>query len=181
MSLAELMPLYMLSSLQAKSCHRVRGGGLMALGEMKLDESEPIGRWILFSVGSNARLTGICGAVTLIVFLLVGCATVQPPVPTPMAHLAVRNLTDYEWRLSIEAKGGAVAVTRVAARQSVTLDMAGGEYVIEQRALTPAAGPNLARHLPMQLVAGETYDWVLVTLWSELNDTQPGHDGGSAL
>ena len=105
------------------------------------------------------------------VFLLAGCAAPDltpvkaPPLP---AHLVVINETDYEWRLTIHrVSGESVRELRVLARASETIDVAGGDYVIEQTMLPTAGAPELSRTIPSRLEPGQTYRWRLATLLSE--------------
>lgn len=109
------------------------------------------------------------GVVAGNLFLWTGCASA--PSPAPVATLAVRNLTDYEWQLSIAPEaGGEAMVTKLAARQTVPLVLAGGDYVIKQTVVRNEGGAPLDRDLLVRLEAGQTYDWPLVTLLSEVDD-----------
>jgi hypothetical protein len=82
--------------------------------------------------------------------------------------LVVINETDYLWSLNIAlAGGGGAQETRVQPRATVTLDLAGGDYVIEQTALSENAAPALTRKIPAKLNGGQTYRWRLITLLSE--------------
>ncbi len=106
-------------------------------------------------------------------FFLVSCAAPElSPVkaPSPPAHLVVINQTDYEWRLAINrASDEPVRNVEVVARASQTLDLPGGDYVIEQTMLPTAAAPELSRKISSRLEPGQTYRWRLATLLSESN------------
>ena len=88
--------------------------------------------------------------------------------PMAPAHLVVINLTDYEWHITIaRASGEPAADFRLEPRASFTVDLAGGDYAIEQTALTNGAAAELSRKIPAKLESGQTYRWRLVTLLSE--------------
>jgi hypothetical protein len=105
------------------------------------------------------------------VFLLPGCAAPElAPVkaPPPPAHLVVINQTDYEWRLVINRPpGDSMMDIRVLARASQTIDLAGGDYVIEQTMLPKTNAPELSREISSRLESGQTYRWRLATLLSD--------------
>lgn len=91
-----------------------------------------------------------------------------PSVLATESHLVVNNLTDYEWRLVIApAAGGEGRASRVPPRGSLTIDLAGGDYLIDQSAAPVGAAPELSRRLPVRLEAGKTYRWRLGTLLSD--------------
>jgi hypothetical protein len=100
-----------------------------------------------------------------------GCASrvsTEGKPPPAVARLEIDNRTDYEWHIAVVAvKGGEAHSSRVRARGAFVLNLAGGEYVIEQT--VTGAGPELARRLPALLVAGQTYRWRLATLRFEAN------------
>jgi hypothetical protein len=102
---------------------------------------------------------------------LAGCATPAPGLvkaPPSPAHLIVINLTDYEWHIAIaRPSGDSVHDSRLQPRASLTVDLVGGDYVIEQTALSENAAPELTRKIPARLEPGQTYRWRLVTLLSE--------------
>jgi hypothetical protein len=86
----------------------------------------------------------------------------------PAAHLVVLNLTDYEWHIAIARTSGESAVDfKLDAHGSRTVDLAAGNYSIEQTTLTEGATPQLTRKIPTTLEAGQAYRWRLVTLLSE--------------
>jgi hypothetical protein len=96
-------------------------------------------------------------------------------------HLVVINLTDYEWSLVLApAAGGADRTSRVPPRGSLTIDLAGGDYRIDQSALPAGAAPELSRRLPVRLEAGRTYRWRLGTLLSDATGApkSPGNGSG---
>lgn len=103
--------------------------------------------------------------------LFAGCAS-----PTPVAenfasrpaHLVVINLTDYRWRITI-TRPRAVPTTdfEVNARESRSIDLAGGEYTIRQTVLSEGAAKELSREIPAKFEPGENYRWKLATLLSE--------------
>jgi hypothetical protein len=109
--------------------------------------------------------------VFALVFLLSGCAAPEsaPVRASPLpAHLVVINETDYEWRLAIRrAPDGPGRDVQVLARASQTLDLPGGDYMIEQTMLATSAAPALSRKISSRLEPGQTYRWRLATLLSE--------------
>ena len=100
-----------------------------------------------------------------------GCISPRPPpaaIPPVVARLLVENLTDYEWHIAVAAAiGPETREARVAARSSIEVTLAGGDYVIEQTVVTGIAGGGLARRLPARLEPGQTYRWRLGTLLSD--------------
>lgn len=108
-----------------------------------------------------------------LIVLVAGCAgpAVAPvKVPPAPAHLVVINQTDYEWRLTIDrASGELVRTVRVLARVSETIDVSGGDYVIEQTMLPTASAPELSRKISSRFEPGQTYRWRLATLLSQPN------------
>ena len=118
-----------------------------------------------------AALLRVLWAVLTLGGLFAGCASPDPKpssAPAAPAHLTVINQTDYAWHLVVRRSSGAGAGDfRVQARATLSIDLAAGDYVIEQTELSADAGPALSRQIPTQLVAGQTYRWRLATLLSE--------------
>ena len=118
-----------------------------------------------------AALTRVLWAALTLSGLLTGCASPDPKPSSASAapaHLTVINQTDYAWHLVVRRSSGvSTGDFRVEARASLSIDLAGGDYVIEQTELSADAGPALSRQIPTQLVAGQTYRWRLATLLSE--------------
>jgi hypothetical protein len=105
---------------------------------------------------------------------LAGCSA---PSPAPLsrestpAHLTIINQTDYEWRIVIARSSGELAHdSRLQSRASLTVDLAGGDYVIEQTVLSENASPGLSRKISARLDSGQAYRWRLATLLSEPAD-----------
>lgn len=116
---------------------------------------------------------------------MAGCAAPSPTSGSKEApaasHLVVTNLTDYDWSLVIApAAGGEGRPSRVPPRGSLTIDLAGGAYLIDQSALPAGAAPELSRRLPVRLAAGKTYRWRLGTLLSDATGAprRPGNGSG---
>ena len=99
-----------------------------------------------------------------------GCAApaqVQPAAP-PLAHLVVINETDYAWQLTLtRVTGQSAHGYRLQPRATLSLDLVGDDYVIEQTALAENGAVALSRKVPARLDAGQTYRWRLATLLSE--------------
>jgi len=96
-------------------------------------------------------------------------APVSPPPPRPaVARLTVANVSDYPWRLSLHpATGEGDRTERLEPRSSHSLEVASGDYEIEQTLLDGRSGPELTRHLSFHLEAGQSYRWQLTTLLSD--------------
>lgn len=122
--------------------------------------------------------TSLLTCLLLAAFLggMAGCAA--PTAASPEAGvvadspLVVSNLTDYEWSLVITpTAGGESRASRVPPRGSLTINLAGDDYLIEQSALPVDTAPELSRRLPVRLEAGKTYRWRLGTLLSDAAGT----------
>lgn len=102
--------------------------------------------------------------------VLASCAAPAPvalSAPSLPARLIVINQTDYEWHLAISRPSGeSVHDSRLKPRASLAVDLAGGDYTIEQTALAENA-PELTRKISAKLDAGQTYRWRLATLMSD--------------
>jgi len=104
---------------------------------------------------------------------LLGCATVPPPAAPPPevsagAHLLVTNQTDYDWNIHIaSASGTEMSDTAVAPRATLSINLKGGDYVIDQSVTTAGATAVQTRRIPTHLAAGQTYRWRLDTLLSD--------------
>jgi len=105
--------------------------------------------------------------------LAAGCATVPPVAPTvpaaaPRARLAIINLSNYEWHIAITSLAGSEHCDApVPARGSVNIDLAGGDYIIEQAVTSGGAPDAMVRRVPARLDAGQVYRWRLDTLLSD--------------
>lgn len=103
-----------------------------------------------------------------------GCTSPEPVVEKtvrPLAHLVVINLTDYRWRITIaHSPAPPIADFQVEARESRSIDLDGGDYVIKQTVLSEGAAADLSRELPAKFQPGESYRWRLATLLSETAD-----------
>ncbi len=91
-----------------------------------------------------------------------GCSAPAPVLSkSAPATLAVSNITDYLWRLAITpVAGGGARNVSVAPHGVCTIELAGGEYEIEQTAETAA----LTRRIACRLESGQAYQWQLATL-----------------
>jgi hypothetical protein len=108
-----------------------------------------------------------------------GCGTARPLTAGSghEAHFIVINLSDCEWRILLTpAGGGPVRTLHLAARETQETDLGGGEYRIEQTALSGTAGLESTRRLTVQLDPGQTYRWRLVTLLSAPAGVDPAND-----
>jgi hypothetical protein len=115
---------------------------------------------------------------------LAGCAA--PPtqavaLAAAKAHLSVVNLTNYAWRLALTGpRGGEARDVRVEPRSSVELELAGGDYQIEQAMLTSPESPESVRRFSVRLDAAQTYRWPLATLMTGAEDEGGGARSGGA-
>ena len=143
---------------------------------------------------SPGRLTLalLCLAGLVGLFFLARCAgtagsTRKPAETLPeakMAHLAMLNSSECEWRIVIApATGGPGRTCKLAVAASIDIELPGGEYEIEQTMLTDDAGPDATRRFSMRLEAGQAYRWRLVALLAgesldaiQPSDTKAGHD-----
>lgn len=86
----------------------------------------------------------------------------------PVARVAVANLTDYTWEIAVRATPtGEARSERVTPRSIAQLDLAGGDYVIEQKLVGSEASADSVRRFPARFVAGQDYKWSLATLRSQ--------------
>lgn len=114
---------------------------------------------------------------------LAGCATLPdvvtpPPAPAP-ARLAVVNLTPHVWRIAVSATaGGEPRVVQVEGHAMIELELAGGDYRIEQTLLA-ASGGGATRAFPATLEAGQAYRWPLATLGSVADEVGEITGGGT--
>lgn len=111
---------------------------------------------------SNLAAVGCLG----LMLILGACTTATPPRSAGLvAHFVVVNLSDCEWQIAIAPSGGGEArALRLPGRDTQKIDLAAGEYVIEQTMLARDAGPASTRRLTIRLEPGQTYRWRLVTL-----------------
>jgi len=131
--------------------------------------ARPVG-W-LRSARRWSALTALAGGL-----LVAGCATpalpLSPVAAVTGAHLVVINLTDYEWNLVIARTGGGEShFSRLQPRATLTVDLRGGDYLIDQSVLPAGAAPELSRRIPARLEAGRNYRWRLGTLLSDAAGT----------
>jgi len=119
---------------------------------------------------SWSTLARLGGLVWLLI--MTGCATppASPPVaaPAPVTHLEIINRTNYAWHITISSTSGKETFSSpVQPQASVKIDLAGGDYLIEQTVTSPGAAPELSRRIPARLEPGQTYRWRLDTLLSD--------------
>jgi hypothetical protein len=98
-----------------------------------------------------------------------GCGTGGPSAAGSgrVVHFVIINLSDCEWQIMLApADGGPVRALHLADRESQEVDLAAGEYRIEQTALKGAKEIKSTRRLTVRLDPGQTYRWRLVTLLS---------------
>jgi hypothetical protein len=134
----------------------------------------------------------LCLAVLIGLFYLVRCTPLaatrstseKMPDATRVAHLSMLNSGDCEWQIVIKPRaGGDVHIWKVPQGKTLDIELAGGEYAVEQTMLIESAQPNSTRRFSMQLEAGQFYRWRLMTLLSGARDdalaaaaTKDGHE-----
>jgi len=103
-------------------------------------------------------------------FALAACVAPPPtavPVAAVPAHVTIANLTPHAWAIGVTPMQGSDTRTlQVAAHATVQLDLAGGDYRIEQTLVTPPDRTLPARQFVASFTAGESYRWPLATLQS---------------
>jgi hypothetical protein len=113
-----------------------------------------------------------------ILLLLGGCSVPvqsERPIAKP-AQVTLVNRTDYTWQISL-AGTGAPSIAQVEAKRTVTLDVPGGHYRIQQSILTHTERPSQPRSFSADLAAGKRYEWPLVTLQSAPRDSLADEGG----
>ena len=85
-----------------------------------------------------------------------------------VVHLTVLNSSDCEWQIAFKAAaGGGSRTWKLAAAKMLKIELAGGDYGVEQTMLTADAGAKATRRFAMHLEPGENYRWRLMTLLSD--------------
>lgn len=111
-------------------------------------------------------------AVLAVALTLAGCATSPDAVgvaqaPEP-ARLTIINLTARAWQIAVATTaGGESRVVHVEPHAKVAMELARGDYSIEQTLLSPSGQAEATRRLPVSLEAGQSYQWPLATLGDE--------------
>jgi hypothetical protein len=101
--------------------------------------------------------------------MLAGCVA-SPGVSsrilaTEPARLAIINLTSRTWHITVSAiAGGEPRVIRIEPQAKVELDLARGDYSIEQTLVALSGKSEATRRFPASFEAGQTYQWPLATL-----------------
>jgi len=89
-------------------------------------------------------------------------AVAEAPKPV---RLTITNEATRAWHLSfLDLDGFEVKQVRLAAREEATVELAGGEYTLEQAMLATSGARESVRRFPLRLKAGGTYNWTLATL-----------------
>lgn len=118
------------------------------------------------------RRRGVFVFAAVFVVAWAGCVSMQPraAMPEPVARVAVANLTDYSWEIAVRATpGGQVRTERLTPRTMAQLNLAGGDYVIEQKLLNEQPEGGGMRRFAARFIAGQDYTWSLATLRSTEN------------
>ena len=134
----------------------------------------------------------LCLAVFIGLFFFVRCVPFAATQSTSayvlaskrVARLSMLNSSDCEWQIVIKPRtGGAAHIWKVPLGRTLDIELAGGEYAVEQTMLIESAQPDSTRRFSMQLEAGQSYRWRLMTLLSGARDdalaaaaTKDGHE-----
>ena len=127
---------------------------------------------------SPGRLTLalLCLAILAGLFFMVRCRHQAPSGSAPsavtkaklLARLTLLNTSDCEWQIVITSvASGDRGTWKLPVAKSIEAELAGGDYVVEQTMLTDGVGADATRRFSMQLEAGQSYRWRLMTLLSE--------------
>ena len=116
------------------------------------------------------------GLAVLLTGCATGCATgvVEPQMaavataaPRPV-RLTITNEATRAWQLSfLDLDGFEVKQVRLRAREEATVELAGGEYTLEQALLATSGARESVRRFPLRLKAGGAYNWTLATLLTD--------------
>jgi hypothetical protein len=116
----------------------------------------------------------LCLAGLVGLFLVMRCrrdpndVTGSATSPKQIVHLNVLNVSNCEWRVVIAPMaGGDKRTLKLPLGKSLEVELAAGEYEVEQMMAIADAGPDATRRFSMKLDAGEHYRWRLVTLLSD--------------
>ena len=115
------------------------------------------------------------GLVVLLAGGVGGCASgVAEPrvaataVASQPVRLTITNEATRAWQLSfLDLDGFEVRQVRLQAREEATVELAGGEYTLEQSLLAASGARESVRRFPLRLKAGGTYNWTLATLLTD--------------
>lgn len=99
-------------------------------------------------------------------------AAAATAAPQPV-RLTITNEATRAWQLSfLDLDGFEVKQLRLRAREAATVELAGGEYTLEQALLATSGARESVRRFPLRLKAGGSYNWTLATL---LTDARAAH------
>ena len=126
----------------------------------------------------------LAGLVVVGLLLVVCCTQAVPPAATSttsgskqVAHLNVLNVSDCAWLVVItSAAGGDKHKYKLPLAKSLDLDLAAGNYEVEQTMVVANPGPDSTRRFSMHLAASENYRWRLVTLLSNTAEGKGSHE-----
>jgi hypothetical protein len=103
--------------------------------------------------------------VTLALAACASAPTVERVPAAPLAKLSMVNLTDQVWRIAFSAAGQMPPRTvEVAPRGQSDIELAAGEWLVDQALVNGEGRPTVTRRFPSRLEAGESYRWPLATL-----------------
>lgn len=126
----------------------------------------------------------LCLAGLVGLFLTIRCKQEVPSSATftasgskQVAHLNVLNVSNCEWQIGIKpAAGGDKRTWKLTLAESLDVDLAAGDYEVEQKMVIANPTPDSTRRFSMHLAAGNNYRWRLVTLLSNSSETKGGHE-----
>lgn len=116
----------------------------------------------------------LCLAGLVGLFFMIRCRQAVPSAasrvldPRQIAHLNILNVSQCDWRIVVTpSRSGDKHTWELSLAQSLDVDLAAGDYDVEQVMMGVNNGPDSTRRFPMLLVVGGNYRWRLVTLLSD--------------
>jgi len=113
-------------------------------------------------------LAGIVGLIFVVRCTRVAKSAEKPAAVSKggkMAHLAMLNCSECEWQIVITPTiGSEQRRWKISVAKSTEVELAAGDYEVEQTMLTDDAGPDATRRFLMRLEPGQAYRWRLVAL-----------------
>ncbi len=132
--------------------------------------------------GAELRAGIVLGVGVWLAGLLAGCATAgvesqagtMTAAPRPV-RLTIINEATRAWHLSfLDLDGLEVQHVRLRAREQATVELAAGEYTLEQALLSSSGTRESVRRFPLRLKPGGSYNWTLATLLSDAASLRGG-------
>jgi hypothetical protein len=127
------------------------------------------------------RLPALLAAALMLAGCVASPGVVSRAQGTEPARLVIINLTSRTWHIMVSAiAGGEPRVIRIEPQDKVELNLARGDYSIEQTLVALSGMGEATRRLPVSFEAGQTYQWPLATLGDEAADGDIAIEGRQA-